>query len=102
MTRLCDPSARLPLHDNLPGHMRVDRTEVVERPFLAKCVRELTTRIQHRRFEQLFSAHYGMRDIIVVHPRHGRSWSHDNAGWSEGEIGDLDLLLRACGSHSEC
>src|ERR1700687_219182 len=89
------------LHDDLAGHLRVNRAEVWISSRLAEGVRELLIRIEHFGFEDAVCADDRMWNIVAVGPRHGCPHGYGEGSRAEAEVIDLHLrcfrlLLRAC------
>ena len=75
-------------------HLGMDRAEIVVCSRLPKLEAVVVVRIQCLGAERAVVAHYGMRNIVAVHPRHFGAYEDGDTGIRECEVIDLDLRRR--------
>src|ERR1700733_5933461 len=71
----------------------MDTTEVVISPRLIELADEAVVSIQRVRVHLQRRADDAVRDVIVVHPCHGRASLHFQRRWREGEVVDDHLCV---------
>ena len=66
------------LDDDLAGHDRMDRAEVVVRARVRKRERELIVRVERLGPELLVWADHGVRHVVMIDPRNRRAGGHSD------------------------
>src|SRR5262249_16398177 len=88
------------LHDDCPGHMRMQGTKVFISARCRECERELVLAIKRLRPE-IVRRNHRMGNVILVGPDDCRPRFHVQFLWPEGEVADLDRSVvrpgRCCG-----
>src|SRR5499425_1179143 len=102
MSNGCTISPRS-LHGNFASHLRMNRTEIGERPSFGEREGELFVRIEHFGLEglRIIRADNRVWNVVLIYPRHRSSDRHRQSSWPKREVINLDfrrfqLLLRAC------
>src|SRR5262249_26226344 len=82
------------------GHLRMDGTEIRIGTRLRKFECELVVGIQRLRLDGgLVVADYGVRNVILIRPRHLGANGNSDGLRAEAEVVDLDGDRRVVGSH---
>src|SRR5579862_9678994 len=77
------------LHDDLAGHFRMDRAEVLVGAGIWKRERKLLVSIKSFRFELVIHAYDGMRHVVLVDPGNLRSCRYRHFHGREAEVIDV-------------
>src|SRR5260370_8315654 len=91
MSNGCKVSSRS-LHDDLAGHLRVNRAEIRISPRFAEREGKLLVRIERFGLKHSVTADDRMWNIVAIGPRHAGSHSHRESHRAQADFIHLHLL----------